>query len=137
MATIWNSPASGHRLDEILRVIDEEIARLAAAPPDDEELARIVNQYEVGFLERMESVATKANQLNAYMFELGEPDGFERDLARFRELRPEDLTAYARERLPAGDRVILSIVPRGSAELAVAGSRTLEARNMADSPGAR
>lgn len=127
---------SGHALDELLTVIDEEIAKVAAEAPTAEELTRIVNQYEVGFLESMESVNGKANQLNAYAFELGEANGFERDLDRFRALDPGDLTAFAREWLAPNRRVILSMVPAG-ANSAVSGSELLPSANMANSPGAR
>jgi zinc protease len=54
-------------------------------------LERIVNQYEVGFLERLELVSAKADQLNAYLFYTGTPDYFNQDLERFRRLTPGHL----------------------------------------------
>ncbi len=128
---------AGHTLDELLRVIDEEVARLAAEPPTDHELMRVVNQYEVGFLESLESVSAKADRLNYYMFHLGQPNGFQRDLERVQAVTPEAVASFARQWLRPDRRVVLSIVPRGQSTLAASRSRILDAKNMADSPGAR
>lgn len=112
---------SGRALPEILRLVDEEIARLAQEPPAERELARFLNQTEAGFYDRLERVGGfggKADQLNAYYFATGNPDFFEEDLARYRALSPNDVQAAASRWLSPG-RVIVSVVPRGSTDLAV------------------
>src|SRR5690606_17270214 len=81
---------SGRSLDELEMVILEELEKVKSTPPDARELARIVNQYEVGFFERLERVSSKADQLNAYFYYTGDPDYFAEDLARFRALTPQD-----------------------------------------------
>jgi zinc protease len=112
---------SGRALPEILRLVDEEIARLAQEPPAERELARFLNQTEAGFYDRLERVGGfggKADQLNAYYFATGNPDFFEEDLARYRALSPSDVQAAASRWLSPG-RVIVSVVPRGKKDLAV------------------
>jgi zinc protease len=112
---------SGRALPEILRLVDEEIARLAQEPPAERELARFLNQTEAGFYDRLERVGGfggKADQLNAYYFATGNPDFFEEDLGRYRALSPSDVQAAASRWLGPG-RVIVSVVPRGSTDLAV------------------
>jgi zinc protease len=112
---------SGHALPEILRLVDEEIARLAQEPPAERELVRFLNQTEAGFYNRLERVGGfggKADQLNAYYFATGNPDFFEEDLARYRALSPSDVQAAASRWLGPG-RVIVSVVPRGKKDLAV------------------
>ena len=82
---------SGHTLEEIRRLVDEEIAKLQAAPPSERELQRFQNRTEAGFFDRLERVGGfggKADQLNLYYFRTGDPDYFEEDLALPRA-RPE------------------------------------------------
>ena len=113
---------SGYGLTELQRVIDEEIDRLKASPADTREVERAVNQYESGFLQGLELVGGfggKADQLNAYYYATGNPDYFNEDLARYRSVGPEDLSAMARRYLRQDGRVVLSIVPEGATELAV------------------
>ena len=108
----------GHGLEEIRKLVDEEIARLRAEPPGDREVQRFQNRTEANFLQELERVGSKADQLNAYYFYTGDPDYFEEDLARFRALTPTDVQAMAQRYLGPG-RVLLSIVPTGQKSLAV------------------
>jgi zinc protease len=127
----------GHTLDELDRVIREELQKLASEPPTAEELQRIVNQYEVSFLDRLERVAGKADQLNEYLFYTGTPDYFNQDLARFRNLTPQDLSAAAARWLDADHRVMLSVVPQGKRELGITGSTVVPNTDLQLSPAAR
>jgi zinc protease len=105
---------SGHTLEELERVVQEELDRLEAEPPSEREVERAVNQYEAGFLDRLERVGGfggKADQLNAYFFATGNPDYFQEDLARYRALDPGDIRAVLSTFLRDDARVILSIVP--------------------------
>jgi zinc protease len=128
---------TGHTLEELERVILEEIEKVKTAAPEPRELERIVNQYEVGFLEQLEVVAAKADQLNEYLYYTGTPDYFNQDLARFRALTPADLSAAARQFLDPDRRIVLSIVPRGGTALAIPGSRAIPNENLQLSPDGR
>jgi zinc protease len=128
---------TGHSLEELERVILEEIEKIKAAAPEPRELARIVNQYEVSFLEQLEVVSAKADQLNEYLYYTGTPDYFNQDIERFRRLVPQDLSNAARRFLDPDRRVILSIVPNGRTELAVPGSRLIPNENLDQSPDVR
>src|SRR5690606_41728918 len=114
-----------------------ESATVAATPPEERELRRIVNQYEVSFLESLELVSAKADMLNEYLFYTGTPDYFNQDLERFRRLTPRDLSEAARRWLGPDNRVILSIVPQGRTELAIPNSRLIPNENLQLSPEAR
>ena len=108
------TPQPGHTTDELMRVIDEEIAKLQAEPPTAHELQRAVNQVEASFYSRLERVGGfggKADQLNAYYTTTGNPDWFNEDLARYRALSPSDVRAAAQAFLPAGLRVELTVTP--------------------------
>jgi zinc protease len=108
------TPRPGHTIDEVQKVIDEEIAKLQRERPTAHEVERVINQFESEFYNRMERVGGfggKADQLNAYYTNTGDPDWFNEDLARYRALKPSDITAAAAHFLPAGRRVELTVVP--------------------------
>jgi zinc protease len=128
---------SGYTLAELERVILEEIEKVKAEQPAQHELQRILNQHEVSFLERLELVSAKADQLNAYYFYTGTPDYFNQDLARFRNLVPQDLSTAARRYLDPHRRITLSVVPRGQTGLAIPDSRPVPHERLELSPAAR
>jgi len=109
---------SGHDLNELESVIQEELDRLKEEGPTDFEVQRAVNQYEAGFLSQMESIFGKADQLNNYYFRTGNPDWFNEDLSRYQALAPGDIRAVLRTVLRNNGRVVLSVVPEGQPELA-------------------
>ena len=108
----------GHTLAEIENIVQDEIDRLKAEPPSARELRRAVNQYETAFLSRLERVGTKADLLNAYFVETGNPDYFNEDLARYKALDPLAVTAAAQSYLRDDARLVLSVVPTGKRGLA-------------------
>ncbi len=117
---------SGHTLAEIEKVIAEELHHVLSEGPEKREVERAVNQYEASFLRRLESVGGfggKADQLNAYYVQTGNPDYFQEDLARYMALDPEDIQSAIRTVLRDDQRVVLSVVPRGKPELAAPGRK--------------
>jgi zinc protease len=101
-------------VDEVQRIIDEELDRLRAEPPTQREIERALNQAEASFLNGMEAVGGfggKADRLNAYYFATGNPDYFNEDLARYRALAPGDIRAAVVRFLPKDRRVELTVLP--------------------------
>jgi zinc protease len=104
----------GQSLDKIQAVVDEELDKLRAAPPDQREMQRALNQIEANFYRGMERVGGfggKANQLNSYYKATGEPDYFQKDLDRYRAVTAADIKAAVEKYLPKDRRVELSVVP--------------------------
>ena len=60
----------------------------------------------------------KADQLNSYFVQTGNPDYFNEDLARYKALDPDDISSVAQTYLRDDGRVVLSVVPQGKKELA-------------------
>jgi zinc protease len=107
-------PRPGHTVDELLKIIDEEIKTLQSSPPSAREVQRSVNGIEASFYNRMERVGGfggKGDQLNSYYTITGDPDWFNEDLARYRALSPSDVQAAAAAFLPQDRRVELTVVP--------------------------
>ena len=111
MFLVQFAPRPGHTLDEVQQVVDQELERLRSEPPQQQEIDRALNGLEAASYHAVERASDKADQLNAYYMNTGNPDYFEEDLARYRALSPSDLQAAAQRFLPAGARVELSVVP--------------------------
>ncbi len=108
------TPRPGHTVEEMQKVIDEEIARLQKEPPTEREVQRAINKIEASYFSRMERVGGfggKADLLNSYFSETGNPDWFNEDLGRYRVLSPADIRAAAVAFLPADRRVELTVMP--------------------------
>ena len=101
-------------LADLKRLVDEELAKLRDTPPTAREVQRVLNQTEASFYSRMERVGGfggKADQLNGYLFQAGNPDFFAEDLARYQSLQPNDIQAAVRRWLVTDRRLELSVVP--------------------------
>jgi zinc protease len=124
-AQLTATAAPGHSLGEIERVILEEIARLAADGPTDDEIQRGRVQAEAQFMFRLQTVGGfggKSDQLNAYNVFLRDPAYFDRDLQRYQAVTGDSLKQAIARYLDPARRVTLSVVPQGRAALAAPGS---------------
>jgi zinc protease len=104
----------GHTIAELQKVIDEELQKLQREDPTAREVERSVNTIEASFYDRMERLGGfggKADQINGYFSETGDPDWFNEDLNRYRALSPSDIRAAAAEFLPLDRRVELIVEP--------------------------
>jgi zinc protease len=118
--------APGASLADLAAAVDEEIGRLHAGGPTSAEMERAEAQAEAQFVYHLQTVGGfggKSDQLNAYNVMRGDPGFFGRDLDRYRQATPEGVRDAARRYLTPGGRVVLSVVPRGRASEALAGSQ--------------
>jgi len=124
-AQITATAAPGHTLGELEDVILDEVARLVAHGPNDEEMERGRVQAESQFIFRLQTVGGfggKSDQLNAYNVFMGDPSYFTRDLERYQVVTPDSMKAAVRRYLDPSRRVTLSIVPQGRGTLAAPNS---------------
>jgi zinc protease len=108
------TPRPGHTVEELQKIIDEEIAKLQNEDPSAHEVERSVNQIEASFYNRMERLGGfggKADQINGYFSKTGDPDYFNEDLGRYRALSASDIRAAAAAFLPRDRRVELIVQP--------------------------
>jgi len=109
------TPRPGHTTGELQKIIDEELQKLQTDEPQQRETERALNQIEASFYNRMERVGGfggKADQINSYFTETGDPDWFNEDLGRYRALSPSDVRSAAARFLPIGRRVELTVEPQ-------------------------
>jgi zinc protease len=107
----------GQGLDSLKVAIDRELERLATEGPTTRELEQARNSRESSFLNQLEFVDGKAEQLNKYAYFTGTPDYFQKDLDALRAVTADDVKRVINTYL-RGPRVMLSIVPMGKLELA-------------------
>jgi zinc protease len=101
---------------KVEKVLFEQIAALRTQPVTPEELQRARNEYEMGFVERLQSLPARAALLNSYQVELGDPGYVRRDLERYRKATAPELQAVAKKVLLPDAVVVLTVVPKPEAK---------------------
>jgi predicted Zn-dependent peptidase len=114
---ITASPMPGHTLDEILAVIDEEIASVQAKPVDAPELDRARNQIESDTVRSLESLLARAERLQTYNYMAGDPGFLTEDLRRYRAVEPAAVQHAAQQYLRKDGRVIVTVDPNPEAPI--------------------
>ncbi|MGE0592734.1 MAG: M16 family metallopeptidase [Vicinamibacterales bacterium] len=117
--------APGQDLASLAGIVDDEIRNLTQGGPSYSEMERCGAQAEAHFMYRLQTVGGfggKSDQLNAYNVLKDDPGFFEQDLGRFRDATTESVREAAARWLLPGRRVLLSVVPKGRLDLALAES---------------
>jgi zinc protease len=114
---ITASPMPGHTLDEILAVIDQEIAALQAKPVGEAELDRAKNQIESETVRSLEPLLARAERLQSYNYLLDDPGFLTEDLRRYRAVDPGAIQRVAQEVLNKDGRVVVTIEPNPDAPI--------------------
>ncbi|MBN1421228.1 MAG: insulinase family protein [Planctomycetes bacterium] len=108
---IYAMPAAGHTADECLTAIDEEIDRLRAEPPTDDEAARFRRSFRKGWLDGMKENADIASHLATHQVFLGDWREFFRQFVRIESVGPSEIQGAAQAYLDRRNRVVGEIVP--------------------------
>ncbi len=96
------------------KAIDEEVARLVAAPPDAAELESALNMHEAALLAELESIVSRALRLAGYDAKLHDAGYLVKDVARYRAVTREGVQRAAARWLASSARVVLTLVPKES-----------------------
>lgn len=102
----------GANLDRIEAIVLEEVARVAKEGVPTDELDRARAREELDVLSPFERLLEKADKLNEYEFHFGRPDGFDADLARFREVSGSGIARIASEVFEAPGRAVVRVLPQ-------------------------
>lgn len=98
-------------LDEIERLVDAEVARLASTPPTAAEVAQARAVIETQLLQRLEKVSTLADLLNHYNQMAGDPGFVGKDLARYAATSPAAVSGTVAQWLKKDARVVVIAKP--------------------------
>ena len=115
--------------EELERAVHDEIDRLRDEGVTADEVARAVTLMETELIVSLQSAGDRADKLSLFATYFGDPSLVNVQAARYREVTPEQVNAFARARLGADNRASLLFVPRdaetapATSELAEAGAR--------------
>ncbi len=98
-------------LGRVEKAVDEEIARFVKDGPNPGELAQRRETTELAKLSALQSLGTRADLMNFYEDAWGDPNGFKRDLDRYRSATPASVLATARQVLTQDARVVFRVLP--------------------------
>ena len=99
---------------EVARAVDDELARLAGEGPTAAEVDRARNTHLADFYKSLDHLQTRADLLNHYQYLIGDPDGVDRDVARYEAATPASVRdAFAA--VLAKHRLALTTVPDANA----------------------
>jgi predicted Zn-dependent peptidase len=101
----------GKSTDEALAVIDQELAKLRAAPPADAEVGRAKAQLLTHLVFSAERVSGRANMFNSFLQATGDAAGYDKEAARYQGLTGADLQRAVAAFLPEKKRIVAVIVP--------------------------
>ncbi len=123
--SITATAAPGHQLTDLDRIIGEELERLEADGPTDDEIERGLAQVDAQFVYRLQTVGGfngRSDQLNAYNVYTGDPGFMSADRDRYSDATPALVRTLAERWLTPSARIALSVVPEGAAAEALRGS---------------
>jgi predicted Zn-dependent peptidase len=103
--------SAGTQIPQIEAAVDEELERLRATAPAAEELERAQAQLEREWLDRLGTVAGRADELCRYTVLFGDPQLAFTAVDRILEITAEEVRAVAAERLRPDNRAVLVYEP--------------------------
>ena len=95
-------------LDDVKKIVADEVARLAKEPLTDKEIGRVIAANEMAFVRRLETPFGRSQTLQGYNHYLGDPDRITWDLDRYRKTTAEKIRATVAAYL-VPDRVVTVI----------------------------
>ncbi|RME28282.1 MAG: insulinase family protein [Deltaproteobacteria bacterium] len=104
--------AEGHTTDELVDSIDAVLDELREAGPSREEVEVAKVNWQVQFFRGIQTIARKADLLNAYNVRLGDPGAIDRDLQRYLDVDADDVQNAVSTWLGEG-RLVLHVRPEG------------------------
>jgi zinc protease len=125
-------------LEEIEKVVSDEIARLAKTGPTPAELARAKTKQEFQFVTALEGIGGfggKSDRLNQYNTYLGDPGKLEWDMARYKNATPESVRQTVAKYLDTKNRLLVRFrVEKSGRASEVAVDRSKEPATGVDRP---
>jgi zinc protease len=109
---IISTARPGFKLDDIKKIILEEINKISTGEVSDKELEKSKNGIKAQFIYAMQNLDTVADYLNNYNYHLNEPNSFEFDLNRYNSVDKISIVAAAQKYLTK-PFVELRIIPKG------------------------
>jgi predicted Zn-dependent peptidase len=95
-----------HTPEELIKAIDEELAKVRDSGFDDAEMSRVRTAFVADEAFGLEGVGARASLINSYVHYAGDPGFLPKDLARYQNATAAGVRDAARTWLPADKRVV-------------------------------
>lgn len=106
---IYASAREGHTAEELLSVIDEQLAELITTGVSEAELDRARSRFELGFLHGLETADGKAHTIGFHDCILGRPNAAFERLEALAHVTAADVQRVAREILVPTQRTVILV----------------------------
>jgi zinc protease len=114
------NPQKVQGLKQMQTIIDETLAEFEERGVEDDDLQRVKASIESNTIFSLQSVSGKVRQLASGQVFNDEPDGIQAEIARYNAVTKADVVRVYNKYVKDKPAVVLSVVPRGKPELAVA-----------------
>ncbi len=104
------TPQRGQKLDDLIAIADAQIARLRSEGPTEDEIRKVKNDVESSSILALQSVQAKADFLNRYNVNYGDPLAYKKELRDTYAVTADDVKRVANKYLVAG-RIRLDVNP--------------------------
>jgi zinc protease len=111
LVDLWIAAREGKSIEKCFAIAEKHLQRLQRELVDEEELAKVKNRLELGFVGAMETVNGKADQIGFCETVAHDPQHTFVRLEEYRRVRPEDVRRVAREIFDDRRRTIIDVVP--------------------------
>ncbi|RMG67797.1 MAG: insulinase family protein [Calditrichaeota bacterium] len=111
--TLFVQLAPGRQLEDLERILNEELERAVQTSPSATEMERIHNQSLAEYYSKLERCFQKADLLCLYQMYSGRPEDLFEEIGRLEGLGAEDVQAAAQQFLIPANRTVIEIVPAG------------------------
>jgi len=102
-------------VEAVEAAVDEELARFAAEGPSAEELERAQAQIEREWLDRLDTVNGRADELCRFAVLFGDPKLLDSALDRVLDVTADEVQAFAAKYLTSDNRAVLTYEPAAPA----------------------
>ncbi|HEX4887528.1 MAG TPA: pitrilysin family protein [Luteibaculaceae bacterium] len=110
----------GSKLSDIEKIIREGLLEFEKNGPSDEDIKRFTQSTEANFINRFTSVAGKVSSLASNQTFYGNPGRTSEELKRYLAVTKADVIRVYNQYIKGKNAVILSVVPKGKADLIAA-----------------
>jgi predicted Zn-dependent peptidase len=111
--TITVTLRTGADLAAVKKIVMEEVARVTHEPLSGKEMARVVAEQESNKVWGLESLIARANTLQSYNQDLGDPDRISWDLDRYRKASADKIRTTAAKYLAPEHMITVVTNPAG------------------------
>lgn len=116
MYLLYGLPMQGYTMDDLVKEIDEEVAKLQNELISERDYQKLMNQYETQFINKNSSAEGIGNSLANFYTIHGDANKINTELDEYRAITREDIRNAAKKYLQSNTRLNLRYTPKDFVE---------------------